>query len=86
MAFVLNRRAGAQCQAMSVAAIGIAKADVLQRRLKRMADRVVVGSDQRRWLTTVNQQEREARRGREFLLHLHPSGRSIFGVFLNDFR
>jgi len=71
---------------MSVSTIGIAKADILQRRLKRMTNGVVVRSDQCRRLTAIHQQDREARRSRELLLHLRPSGRSVFGMFLDDLR
>jgi hypothetical protein len=71
---------------MSVATVGIAKADIFHRRLKRMTDRVVVGSQQCRRLTTVNQQEGQAGRSRKFLLYVLPSERSVFRVFLDDFR
>ena len=54
MAFVVNWSAGGQGAAMGVAAIRVTKADVLKRRLKGVADGIVVGSNQRRRLTTVD--------------------------------
>lgn len=54
MAFVVNGCAGGQGAAMRGAAIRITKAYVLKRRLKGVADRIVVGSNQRRRLATVD--------------------------------
>ncbi len=84
VAFVLNRRPGAQCSPVRIATIRIAKADIIERRLKRVADGIVVRGNQRRGLTAVDQQDRKSRRSGEFVLHFAPAWRSISRMFLHD--
>jgi hypothetical protein len=50
----MDRRAGAYCPTVRVTAVRIAEPGMFQGRLKRVADRVVVGNDKRGWLVALD--------------------------------
>jgi hypothetical protein len=65
------------------AAIRIAELGVVGRRLKGLANGIIVGNDDCRRLVTINEKQCEPRVFREPILDLRPRGRGIFAVFLS---
>src|SRR5258707_9874903 len=75
--------ARAECFPMGLPTIRIAELHMLWRRLKSLADRVVVRHHDRRRLMTIYQEERYSGGRRQFFLNVRPSSRGVFGVFLH---
>jgi hypothetical protein len=80
---VFDCATGFDCFSVGHAAIRIAELGVVGRRLKGLANGIIVGNDDCGRLMTVNQKQGKPRIGRESILNLRPRGRGVFAVFLS---